>query len=491
MRKVLLINPHELKQGDFFCPPLGLLYIAGTLRDKGIDVQFIDGCIRGLPGIREKIRTYFPDIVGITTHTSTRKKALAIARMVKDINKNATVVMGGVHPTIMYQQLLEHYDDVDIVVRGEGEISFLKIAQGINLDKIDGIVYRDGTKVIKNSNRRYVENLDTLPFPAWDLIADTLQKYPTTFPEGLKNYDGIDISHGPRIPVMYSRGCLGHCDFCSSWWIWKKPRYRSAKNMVDEIEWLYESFKIQHFCFYDDTLTMNKQATIDLCDEIVKRRLHIAFYVTTRVDCVDFEILEKLKQAGCYAVGYGIETASPRLLSKMKKEYDVQTSEKAIALTRRAGLIPGVLLIVGYIGETEETIDETIDFLQRTGVESVGTVGGLWLFPGTGTYRYAKKIGVIDDNFWLGDKSHMIYTREHSLRKLRFFIYAIRDRKKISEMTFGYHVGYVLRTYVGGFEQKVLSVLNRSPAIERMLESFYPAIRRSISRIIHFWEGRS
>ena len=491
MKKVLLINPHESMYLGIFSPPLGLLYLAGTLRNKGIDVQLIDGCLSGLSGIRDKIRTYLPDIVGITTLTSTRKKVLTIAKMVKDINKNAAVVIGGVHPTIMYQQLLEHYYDVDIVVRGEGEISFLEIVQGIDLDKIDGIVYRDGTKIVKNAERHNVENPDMHPFPAWDQIADTLWEYPAIFPKELRNHNGIDISRGPRIPVIYSRGCKDRCEFCSNWWIWKKFRYRSSKNMVDEIEWLYESFKIRHFSFLDDTLTMDKQATIDLCDDIINRRLHIAFCATTRVDCVDFEILEKLKQAGCYEISYGIETASPRLLTMMKKEIDVPTMEKAIALTKRAGIISGVLVIAGYIGETKETIDETIEFLQRNDVDYIGSVGGLCIFPGTGIYRYAKNLGIIDDNFWLGDEPYMVYTREHSLRKLRFFTHSIKNRKKLSEMTFRYRVIYALRADIGEFEQKILSVLIKHPIIERVLERLYHPVRHNISRIIRSWEGWS
>jgi anaerobic magnesium-protoporphyrin IX monomethyl ester cyclase len=477
MRKVLLINPPELMVRGFFSPPLGLLYLAGTLKDKCIDVQLIDGSICGWSGVREKIRTCMPDIVGIYCLTSIRKNALNAARIVKGINKSTTVVFGGVHPTIMYQQLLEHYDDVDIVVRGEGEISFLEIVQGVDLDKIDGIVYRSGTKVIKNSDRRYVENLDELPFPAWDLIADTFDQYPTTFPAELCNYNGVDLPHIPRVPVIYSRGCTGHCDFCSSWWIWKKWRYRSAKNMVDELEWLYESFNIRHFCFYDDTLTMDKQATLDLCDEIVRRRLQIAFDVNTRTDCVDSEILEKLKQAGCYEISYGIETASPRLLLRMKKENDVHASEKAIALTKRAGLIAGALLIVGNVGETKETIDETIDFLQRTETDSIGAVGGLWIFPGTGLYRYTKELGIINDNFWLGDEPYMIYTYEHSLRQLRFFTHAIKKQKKISDMSFRYRLGYTLHTHIGEIKQKISIFLDKYPRIKSVLKSVYMAIK--------------
>jgi len=476
MKKVLLINPPELMWKGLFSPPLGLLYLAGTLKDKGIDVQLIDGCIEGWPMVCEKIKTYSPDIVGIYCLTSIRKKALKVARIVKGINKNVTVVLGGVHPTIMYQQLLEHYDEVDIVVRGEGEIALLEIAQDVDLDKIDGIVYRDGTRVIKNADRHYVEDLDDLSFPAWDMIADTLDKYPVSLPKGLSSYNGIDFSHIPMVPVIYSRGCKGHCDFCSSWWIWKKPRFRSAKNMVDELEWLYESFKIHHFCFFDDNLTMDKQATLDLCDEIVNRRLHIAFSINTRTDCVDLEILEKLKRAGCYQIDYGIETASPKLLSRMKKDVDIQTSETAITLTRRVGVRAGILLIVGNVGETEETVDDTIGFIQRIDTDLIGAVGGLWIFPGTGIYRHAKKLGIIDDSFWLGDELFMVYTQEHSLRKLKFFTHAIKKRKKLSEMTLRYRISYVFHTYIGGFEEKVLGVLKKHFILNRMLGEFISCI---------------
>ncbi|MEK6715530.1 MAG: cobalamin-dependent protein [Candidatus Omnitrophota bacterium] len=489
IKKVLLINPPETTQTGFTCPPIGLLYLAGTLREKGIDVQLIDGCIKGWSAIRDRIKTYMPNFVGITCLTPMRKKALAIARMVKDVDKNATVVFGGVHPTIMYQQLLVHYDAVDIVVRGEGEISFLQIAQGIDLDKIDGIAYRDGAKVIKNTDRHYVENLDKLSFPAWDLIADTLYEYPSTAP--FRYYRGIDLYDGPRISVIYSRGCIAHCDFCSSWWIWKGWRHRSAKNMVDELEWLYESFKIRHFWFADDTLTVDKQATLDLCDEIVKRRLHIAFFATTRPDCVDLEILEKLKQAGCYEISYGIETASPKLLSRMKKENDVRISERAIALTKQAGLRVCALLIVGSVGETKETIDETVGFLQKTNPEGIGTVGGLWILPGTGLYRYAKNRRIIDDSFWLSDEPYMIYTQEHSLRQLRFFTHTLKKRKKLSEMTIRHRVIYTLHTYMEELTQKGLDILNRYPIIKSVLKRFYQAIRHNVYRSIRFQKGSS
>jgi len=404
-----------------------------------------------------------------------RQKALAVSLMVKEINKNTTVIMGGAHPTIMYQQILSNYEHVDIVVRGEGEISLLEIVKGIDLNKINGIAYRDGAKIIKTAARKYVVNLDKFSFPAWDLIAETLRKYPTTAP--FKRFRGIDLFDGPRVSVIYSRGCTGKCNFCSSWWIWKGWRHRSAKNMVDEIEWLYKSLDIRHFWFADDALTVDKQATLDLCNEIIKRSLHIAFFATTRSDHVDLEILEKLSEAGCYEISYGIETASSKLLTKMKKENNVQTSKNAIALTKQAGIRACALLITGSVGETRETIDETVEFLRETDPEGIGSVGGLWILPGTGLYHYAKKIGIIDDSFWLSNEPYMKYTHEHSVVWLKLFNHAVKNHKKLSEMSIMYQMQFILRMYIEESTEKLVHVLNNYPIFKSFLKRIYFAIK--------------
>lgn len=475
MLKVMLINPPETEQTGFTCPPLGLLYLAGTLRDNGVEVQIIDGCIDGWSLVQDKLKRYMPDMVGITCLTPMRQKALAVASMVKENNRKTTVIMGGAHPTILYQQILSNYENVDIVVRGEGEISLLEIVKGIDLNKIPGIAYRDGKKIITTAARKHVANLDKLSFPAWDLIADIIDQYPTTAP--FKNFRGIDLHNGPRISVVYSRGCPGKCDFCSSWWIWKGWRHRSAKNMVDEIEWLYKSLNIRHFWFADDALTVDKQATIDLCNEIIKRSLHIGFFATTRSDHVDLEILKKLHEAGCYEISYGIETASSKLLAKMKKENNVQTSKNAIALTKQAGIRACALLITGSVGETRETIDETVEFIRETDPEGIGSVGGLWILPGTGLYQYAKKIGIIDDSFWLGDEPYMLYTHEHSMVRLRLFNHAIKNHIKLSEMSILYRIQIILRMFINEYTGKLAHVLNDYPQFKSFLKRINSAIK--------------
>jgi len=452
-KKVLLINPPETEQGNFSGPPLGLLYLAGSLLKENIDVEIIDGCLNGWKKIKQKIGTYKPDIIGITCLTPGRKKALKVAEIAKKINKNILVIMGGVHPTIMYRQLLENYPFVDICALGEGEQTLLEIVKGKDLLEINGIAFKKGKEILLTSPRKYVENLDEIPFPAWHLI--DLQKYSA---RGKEVFNGVNLSQEPRISVIFSRGCVGRCSFCSTWWIWRGWRHRSAKNMVDELEMLNGKFRISHFCFSDDTLTVDRQATLDLCDEIINRGLKIAFHITTRVDCVDEEMLNKLRKAGCYNVAYGIETASSRLLEEMGKRIDVETSKRAINLTKKSGIEVTVLLIAGNVGENIETVNQTIDFLKEVQVQSdeIGSVGGLWILPGTKLYFECKKAGFINDDFWLSNKPYKVYTLEHSKLTLKIFDYAYRTKNKLSKweiINFVKFIPYFIKTMGGSLKE--------------------------------------
>lgn len=196
--------------------------------------------------------------------------------------------------------------------------------------------------------------------------------------------------------------------------------------MADELELLTRKFGIRHFSFADDAMTIDRDATIGLCDEIVERRLRVAFDITTRTDCVDRTMLDRLKQAGCYSVAYGIETASQTILKAMNKENEVESARRAIRLAKEAGLSVTALLIVGSVGETDETIDETIRFLQETRPDIVACTGSLWILPGTKLYQDCKRAVFIDDAYWLGDEPYKIYTLEHSLPELRRYVRRIQ-----------------------------------------------------------------
>ena len=414
MKKILLINPHETEQLGFTNPPLGLLYIAGTLLKHGFEVRVLDACLEGKESIAKTLSEFDPDMAGITSLTPGRMKALEAARIVKAYNNNIKVVLGGAHPTIQYNQLMENYPFIDYIVLGEGEITCLELAQEKPLAEIDGLVYRRDNAVVKTKTRKYVENLDDIPFPAWHLI--DLHRY-SARGEGV--FNGVDISKETRVSVVFSRGCSGHCDFCSSWWIWRGWRHRSAKNMADELELLYTRYGTRHFCFADDAMTIDRAASMELCGEIISRRLPIAFYATTRTDCIDEELVHKLKEAGCYEISFGIETGSQALLEKMSKDNDIQNSERAIRICKEAGLTVAALLIVGNLGETAQTVQETVEFLKRTRPDKASCVGGLWILPGTKLYSHCKEIGFIDDSFWLTPEPYKIYTHEFSLKQLK------------------------------------------------------------------------
>jgi anaerobic magnesium-protoporphyrin IX monomethyl ester cyclase len=429
--RVLLINPPETSQGGFSNPPLGLAYLAGILEIHDQEVKISDGYLIGRDGILNQVREFSPQIIGITCYTPGRAVVLDIARTIKHEYPDIQIVLGGAHPTILWDQILHEYPEIDICVIGEGEITLLEIVQNKPLDQILGIAWRCNGQVVKNQDRPLFENLDLIPSPAWHLLE--LKKYP---PIGSGIFNNIDLSKEPRIPVIFSRGCTAHCSFCSTWWIWRGHRSRSASNMTDELELLNRTYGVNHFAFEDDAFSGNIEAAKELCKEIINRKLRIAWYATTRVDLVDNELLSLMKQAGCYCVSYGIETGSQQLLNKMGKQVTVLQSKETLIATKKAGLTSTALLIVGNRGETDETINETVDFINQVNPNQVGSVGGLWIFPGTALYQTAKKEKIIDDSFWLTDQPIKVYLAEHSQSDLEKYLYAIKSRKKLGTLAF-------------------------------------------------------
>jgi anaerobic magnesium-protoporphyrin IX monomethyl ester cyclase len=429
--RTLLINPNETSQGGFSNAPLGLAYLAGMLEKNNLSVRIVDGYLVGLEGILKEVQNYKPDIIGITCYTPGRINALKIAKLIKEIRNEICVVMGGPHPTIMWKQILSNYPDVDICVIGEGEQTILEIVQKKPLIEINGIAWRDAGIIKKNPDRPYFKNLDMIPFPAWHLLQ--LSKYPSF---GSEVFNGIDLSIEPRIPVIFSRGCTANCSFCSTWWIWKGHRCRSAKNMVDELEILYRNFGIRHFIFEDDAFSANMSSAKQFCQELIIRGLKIAWFATTRVDAVDEELLKLMSESGCYGISYGVETGSQKLLDIIGKKATIKQAKEAILATKKIGIKVTALLIVGSHGETKATINETVEFLNEVSPHYIGSVGGLWIFPGTALYQYAKKERLIDDEFWLSDQPIQVFLAEHSQKDLQRFNFAVTKRKRLDSLDF-------------------------------------------------------
>lgn len=393
--KVLLVNPPNTSQGGFSNAPLGLLYLAGALEQDGHEVALVDGYLDGWDGIDRALSTG-PEMVGITCYTPGRHNAMECARRAKGVG--AMTVLGGPHPTIMWKQILENYPEVDLCVLGEGEMTIRELAMWPNPGAVSGLAYRSSLGPVQTPHRPQVKNLDLIDFPAWHLCE--LDRYPGG--SGIVEARNHYIHLGQvRVPIVATRGCRHHCWFCSSWWIWEGHRARSGANVADEVQILVER-GYHHFVFEDDAFTQYRASIMDFCMEVVDRDLPIAFFCTTSVDAFDAELARALKYAGCYGVSFGIESGSQRILDRIGKGTTVYQNEMAILQAKAAGLAVCALIIVGNVGETDDTINETVGFLRRCDVQDIGTLGALWVFPGTALHGYAKRQGYVDDNYWLG-----------------------------------------------------------------------------------------
>jgi radical SAM superfamily enzyme YgiQ (UPF0313 family) len=283
----------------------------------------------------------------------------------------------------MDQQILSQNPDVDIIVRGEGEQTLLELADTItktnaqHLHKITGITFRKNGQIIRTPNRPLIQNLDDLPKPAYEHLP--LKKY--------------QLAGRINLPVLTSRGCPFQCSFCvSAQMSGKAFRMRSIKNVVEEIEWLKNTHGADAFTFYDDAFTFDTERTLTICEEIKKRKIGIPWDCQSRVDNVSKMSLAKMREAGCEVIYYGVESGSQKILDAIGKKTTIEQNEKAIKWTKEAGIFVITSHVIGYPGETEETLQQTINLIRRMKPDDaylcVATP-----YPGTALCRFIEEKG--------------------------------------------------------------------------------------------------
>ncbi len=383
--KIALVNSPliaETYQHPLF-PPLGLAYLAAVLEQNNFEVKIIDCPARKIDHekLRAEIASFEPTLVGIASMTATIPSALKSARVAKEACPNAKVIMGGPHATFADAQILTEEPAVDIVVRGEGEETLLELAQNLpepkNLGKIKGITFKDDNQIVKTPNRPFIQNLDELPRPSYKSLP--IERY--------------RICGKKFLPIITSRGCPFQCSFCvASQMFGAKFRARSPKNVVDEIEWLRDTYGAEGISFHDDTLTLDRQRIFDICDEIINRKIKIAWGCQTRVDQVSKEVLSKMRKAGCNEVSFGVESGCQRILDAVKKRISIEQSEKAVKWAKEEGLFVAVSTIIGYPGETKETLEQTLELIHKIEPDDV------WLclatpYPGTELRALVERMG--------------------------------------------------------------------------------------------------
>lgn len=384
--RVLLINP-LMGENNL---PLGLGYISAVLDENNMENKILNlsdtrASINLLNVILQKFE---PQIVGISMLTFSSVDALKIAELVKNFNQNIIIIVGGVHATFLPFQMLEN-SFIDIVVLHEGEITFLEIINKLenndDLSKVKGIVYRDdNNKIITTQKKKYIENLDVLPFPKWNNI-----------------YPRFNSRYYNKIPIQTSRGCNYNCIFCSTTKMsGDKLRLRSIKNVVDELEYQKHKLKLNSFNFVDDTFTAFPKRTLELCDEIIRRKLDINWGCLTRVDKLSMPILKKMRESGCDTVCIGIESGMQTTLNKINKKITITQIKEAVNNIKKSEIRVKGSFIIGYPWDTKETVNKTINFISKLDLNIV-SVCVLTPFPGTDLYKNLKEYGVkiIDANF--------------------------------------------------------------------------------------------
>ncbi len=456
MRVLLALPPdiHDLeiyRVIGFNAPPLGLASIAAVLEEGGHEVRILD-----TPTLRmstdefmREVRAWGPDVIGISIQTPMAPRAYGTIKLLKEEMPDVPIVVGGTHPTFMYEEALSH--GADVVVRFEGEYTMLELVnvierEGLNreaLRGVKGIAFKgvDGD-VIVTERRPYISNLDELPWPARHLLP--MDRY-TVFGKPIK------VAH-----VMASRGCPYGCAYCSTSYFWgRRIRFRSAKNVADEIEHLISRYGARNIVFTDDELTVNRGFVYGLVKEIKERGLDVTFACGSRVDHVDRDYLKFLYSNGFTTLYFGVESASQYTLDRIGKGIKVEQAVKVFRWVKEIGGFATGSFILGFPWETVDDMKRTVELAIKLD-PNYAQFTVLTPYPGTPIYEYALKNNLIVDWNW----EH--YTTIKPV--MRGFHFTVRDLGRM--LTYAYRrfylrLSFLLRELRAGRLWDILSILAR------------------------------
>jgi len=381
--KVALINPPPPAVIQTWdrppYPSLALGYLTGFLKAKGVDVLTIDAAFDGLSlnEVKDDLLKFQPHVLGFTAMTHRITHVAWVANDLKRLFPESLFIIGGPHSTVVPARTLQEFPIFDIAVIGEGELTLLDLVksiqeQGLNpeqLASIKGIAWHFKDEIKVNEPREPVLDLDSLPFPNYDNIKRRIEIY----------------------PIFSSRGCPHQCIFCCRIH-GNRLRIRSPKNVVNEIEYAIDKFNPKLLDFADDTFTLPKRRAMEICDLMISEGLNkkIKWTALSRVTGVDHALFDKMKEAGCIKVDFGVESGNPDVLKIIKKGITVTDAESAIGMAKKAGLKTGSYFIIGHPYETIQMIRDTIKLATKLNTSTV-SFGIMVPYPGTEVYEMATK----------------------------------------------------------------------------------------------------
>jgi len=394
--EVILVNPpyskfvySTRKRGAAVELPLGLAYIAGFIEKEGFKVSILDANAENIDITKttEKIANSPAQMVGITTTTMIIPIVYELSEKIKQIS-NKMIVVGGPHVSFMDTRTLEECMAIDIVVRGEGELTMLDLIKNEGRpETVTGVTYRnrDTGQIVTNPDRERIKDINALPFPARHLFPVELYR-----PGVVLN---IGVSGKDYASILTARGCPNKCTFCSSSHFWgTKVRLRSPENIVAEIESLIQDYGVKEIFFKDDTFTFPPARTEKICDLLLERKINVSWCCYARVDSLTEKVVKKMKSAGCFGLDLGIESGNQEVLNRVNKRITLEQSRQAVKYAKNTGMMIYASFILGLPGDSLETINETINFAKELNPHFahffVATP-----FPGTELYKEAIQQG--------------------------------------------------------------------------------------------------
>lgn len=357
IKKVVFINPNPyyaqgINEATIY-PPLGIAYLSSVLEKNNIECKIIDAAVLKLDQktIYRQVKQFKPDMIGITSNIVTARGAIELGTLLRRKFPNTLIVFGGPYATAESDLVLKHTKG-DIVVQGEGELTIVDLIKNLkNLQEIKGICYRRGRKIIHNPARELIEDLDSIPFPAYHLLPNFL----------------LYKSRSRKIPIGFlisSRGCPYGCIYCNKNIFGRRFRMRSPANVLTEIELLVGRYNVKQIDVLDDNFTLYIPRAEKIFDEVIKRKIKVLFNFQNgiRADRLTPKLVKKMKKAGVYKVGIGIESGDPEIQKIIKKSLSLDKVNRAVRILRKSGIIVVGFFMIGIPGENNMAIQKTIDF---------------------------------------------------------------------------------------------------------------------------------
>lgn len=418
IKTLLLHLPLNEDNNDSTHQPYGLAIVSSYLKSHGCDVTLHDANAYQLTTdeIISYIQGLSPTILGLTVYTNQLSQTISFLKKVKELLPDIITVVGGPHPSSdEHESLLRQNKAVDVVVIGEGEYTMLELVKNIQngkpLDQTKGIAYRTNGEIKVNHHREYIEDLDSLPFADWDSLP-------------MDKYWAVSAEKKVFVNVLFSRGCKFNCTFCGSRVaLGQEVRKRSPKSIVKEIEHLYEEHHARELCINDATFNVDNKWVSEICEGILKlNKPDLVWGCNLRADRMDRETLKLMKRSGCSNIFLGAESGDDNMLKSMKKGTNVEMIRNALRMIDEEGIKIYCGFILGMPGETEESINNTLNFAREFRKYSVA-FSLATPFPGTELYKRAQMEGFHVDDWTTLDYHGITYVPEGLTKEKLYYYY--------------------------------------------------------------------